>query len=896
MEDALGVGLADGSLRAAALECVRHRAGPSHEAAAAHILRLLRFGPTPTRRDPDDPLTWANVTRSATGTDIEGLWFATLTLAHAAGSPFALQVTQTPSGPMVHAGVADPGVLHAVRRTLAPAVLVEPHGGPMPASWTHAGRPRRLPLESSLHGERPGPVERLTPIPGTWTLRVQGAAVPNSAVERTWSGLHDVLTVLEPQRAVTHATTDIQTTTIEDPRIGRSLVWLDSLVEAAERARSERAWDVRVLISADDRTAHGLMAAFAGEPSGSDGDTAGRFAWDPRSPSMTGGGLLTSSEFARLLQPPRVGSGFLKVAGSLPAGRLQPACPRPLHLGVWTGTDDPAVLDVDDLSTHAFLTGVTGSGKSTTLFQLLAQLWHTHEIPWLLVDPVKNDHAPLAEAIGDDLAVLDGRGLRMSVLEPLAGTPRRGHLGRLSSAMRAAFAMPAPVPFVLQQVLDLVIDRPSPVTLHDVASEAADHVAHLGYGAEVEGNVRAALLTRLALLSAPAQAPTYCAHDNSQLELLINRPTLIRLGDIGDDEERAFLAAMLVVYVAESAYRRGPTGRVGHVTVIEEAHRLVAEPRPAAPDVADSAGVAARLVTGLLAEVRAYGEAIVIVDQSPGAVARQVVRNTGVKLVHRIVERADREDAASAIGLEEPTALLTLDVGMTLISTPRQPLPQVVSVHRLPGRAIAPPASRPTVDHGWPCCGTESARHHAAERGAAVAENAIIAWLLGADRGRVDQDLSRAAVSLGATPACLAHVGLRRAVARAERLGVLAVRGADVTAAWTAGRHPQGLIGRGTARFSTCDLCAAPCTAILLGDCRPASMPGALRMVTGRTGSVDGLASAVTAVAAELVPLLSGRTARAAALCRVAHSLDRARRSVEDLRPVLTRQPMTEGG
>ena len=110
---------------------------------------------------------------------------------------------------------------------------------------------------------------------------------------------------------------------------------------------------------------------------------------------------------------------------------------------------------------------------------------------------------------------------------------------------------------------------------------------------------------------------------------------------------------MLVLYVSDAARARGLSSQVRHVTVMEEAHRLMPEPRAVGPEERDAGAVSAKLMAQLLAEIRAYGEGLLIIDQSPAAVSREVLRNTNVKLVHRIVDRDDQRALGGALGLDE---------------------------------------------------------------------------------------------------------------------------------------------------------------------------------------------------------------------------------------------------
>jgi len=88
---------------------------------------------------------------------------------------------------------------------------------------------------------------------------------------------------------------------------------------------------------------------------------------------------------------------------------------------------------------------------------------------------------------------------------------------------------------------------------------------------------------------------------------------------------------------------KGPSKTLRYLIVIEEAHNLVAAVRASTnPEVADSQGHASQLIVRLLAEVRAYGVGVLIVDQTPTAVAPEVLKNTNVKFPHRTTEKEDR--------------------------------------------------------------------------------------------------------------------------------------------------------------------------------------------------------------------------------------------------------------
>jgi hypothetical protein len=89
-----------------------------------------------------------------------------------------------------------------------------------------------------------------------------------------------------------------------------------------------------------------------------------------------------------------------------------------------------------------------------------------------------------------------------------------------------------------------------------------------------------------------------------------------------------------------------------HVILLEEAHNLVGRNLGANPEDANTKQEAANYVTRMLAEMRALREAIIIADQLPTGVAAEVVKNTNVKIAHRLVSADDRKEIGQAMLLD----------------------------------------------------------------------------------------------------------------------------------------------------------------------------------------------------------------------------------------------------
>ncbi|MFD6108295.1 DUF853 domain-containing protein, partial [Nocardia salmonicida] len=84
------------------------------------------------------------------------------------------------------------------------------------------------------------------------------------------------------------------------------------------------------------------------------------------------------------------------------------------------------------------------------------------------------------------------------------------------------------------------------------------------------------------------------------------------------------------------------------MTVVEEAHRLLKRAEPGSP-----AEHGVELFAGLLAEIRAYGEGIIVAEQIPVKIAPDVVKNTALKIMHRLPAADDREFVGAAMNLDD---------------------------------------------------------------------------------------------------------------------------------------------------------------------------------------------------------------------------------------------------
>jgi hypothetical protein len=139
--------------------------------------------------------------------------------------------------------------------------------------------------------------------------------------------------------------------------------------------------------------------------------------------------------------------------------------------------------------------------------------------------------------------------------------------------------------------------------------------------------------------------------------------------------------------------------------VLEEAHRLLR----ARPEGRASTH-AVELFAGLLAEIRAYGEGLVIAEQIPSKLVPDVVKNTALKVVHRLPAADDRELVGAAMNLDERQSrqVVSLAPGVAVAFADGMDRPVKVGVPFGGDRErLLPGPSPPVLRRRSPACGPQ---------------------------------------------------------------------------------------------------------------------------------------------------------------------------------------------
>lgn len=562
-------------------------------------------------------------------------------------------------------------------------------------------------------------------LPGEFVWLVVAEPLGTDAVERELVGLETTIPRLR------------QRENSEPDRI--ALLRAEGRYRELSRAKSAGLWTVHVLVGGPDEPSTRAAAALLCSASDLDALpyvlTPGTDCVPLASAWKSEGAFAAPGEFvAAIARPPRRELPGIRMTEP-PLFDVTPEADGEIPLGTVLDDADQEVgefrVALDTLNRHTFVAGATGSGKSQTVRHLLAGL-HTAGVPWLVIEPAKAEYAAMAGRLGPSGEVTVIRPgdpgaypAGLNPLEPAAGFPLQTHLDLTRALFLAAFDADEPFPQVLAQALTRCYTEQGwdPVTgevrgrvgrvkypsLGDLQQTAIEVVKGIGYGKEVADNVRGFVDVRIGSLRLGTPGRFFEGGHPLDIARLLRGNVVLEIEDIGSDMDKAFFIGAVLIRLFEHLRVHHVAGSAGlkHVLVLEEAHRLLKRAEPGSPTEH-----AVELFTSLLAEIRAYGEGIVVAEQIPGKIVPDVIKNTACKILHRLPAADDREAVGATMNLSEAQSrhVVTLPPGRAAVFTDgmdrplRLAMPLGASLEDASSASSSPPlAARRSVACGQLC-------------------------------------------------------------------------------------------------------------------------------------------------------------------------------------------------
>lgn len=343
--------------------------------------------------------------------------------------------------------------------------------------------------------------------------------------------------------------------------------------------------------------------------------------------------------------------------------------------GILLGTSDLGYdvrFPIDLFRKHAFIAGVPGAGKTNTMLYLITSLWRDSgkKIPFLVLEPAKQEYRAIARIKGMEEVSIFSPGadtkfpLHINPFEFPIGLTLAEHIANLNAVFAGAFELPPPSPHFIDTCIEKVyLDKGWNVnarndgkreypTLQELYTSLEVAVKESHYQGETLGNLQSVLEVRVGSLLKREIGNVYNVKKSIiKPEEWIEKPVIIELEALGEGPAN-FMSLLISTLIREALkvkktsdvkIENNQSKEVEHVIFYEEAHNLIG------PETEDPMGgsvnpkiSATKFLVKMLAEVRALGEGIVIADQLPTVMAPEVLKNTGLKIAHRITAQDDR--------------------------------------------------------------------------------------------------------------------------------------------------------------------------------------------------------------------------------------------------------------
>ncbi|MBR3747646.1 MAG: ATP-binding protein, partial [Selenomonadaceae bacterium] len=204
-------------------------------------------------------------------------------------------------------------------------------------------------------------------------------------------------------------------------------------------------------------------------------------------------------------------------------------------------------------------------------------------------------------------------------------------------------------------------------TLADFLRALQEIVDTKGFSDRLRNDYIGSLVSRFSNLLKGSKGALFNCKRSTNFERLIDMNVVIEMENLKSAEDKALLMGFILTRLTAVIKRRHSLDKnFRHITLVEEAHRLLSR-----VEFGDSGSkrTAVATFTDLLAEVRKYGESLIVVDQIPNKLAPEVLKNTNTKIIHRLFARDDKESVGDTMLMDDKQKafLSALDTGQAIV-------------------------------------------------------------------------------------------------------------------------------------------------------------------------------------------------------------------------------------
>ena len=327
---------------------------------------------------------------------------------------------------------------------------------------------------------------------------------------------------------------------------------------------------------------------------------------------------------------------------------------------------------VSDFTRHTLIVGTPGSGKTTFAINLLLQ-FYSKGVPFLAIEPTKTEYRSLIDKIPDLQVFTPGNSsvvpFIINPFIPPKGIRLEQYVPSLMSAFRAAFSMESPLDVIFLRAIRQSYAQygwknnstcedsdVQPFGLFEFILIFKKIVAESDYKPETKANIETGGTFRLLNLL-DQNRYIYDTINTIPIDVLLQKPTVIELNAIADDEQKALIMALLLIGICLFTKSKGSgSGKLNNILMIDEAHVLLDTHTGSSYEQSIAQNTTVKSLQKMIAEIRSFGTGIIIADQVPSKVTNDIVADTDIKVSFRLVEQNERNIFSNSTNMSEQQA------------------------------------------------------------------------------------------------------------------------------------------------------------------------------------------------------------------------------------------------
>ncbi|MFA5032760.1 MAG: DUF87 domain-containing protein [bacterium] len=321
----------------------------------------------------------------------------------------------------------------------------------------------------------------------------------------------------------------------------------------------------------------------------------------------------------------------------------------------------------DEWIKHMLIVGMTGTGKTNTVFQIIKEL-KKHDKPFLIFDWKKNCRDLLQFPEFKDTFVFTigakTSSFYFNPLIPPPGVDTKLWLGRIIDVICHAYFAGHGVEYFLRDALNDLYERFGVYKGKKVYPTFRDmeKVLKKEFVKGREMLWMASVKRILASLTFPGLfGDVLNVRKRSKLHKLLNKNVILEMDNLATSDKVFFIEA-LMLWIYE--YRKNQTKReeFKHAIIIEEAHHMLSGKK-------ERTKGEETIIETIIRMIREFGESIIAIDQEPNKLSDSIKANTYCKICFNLGNGKDIVDISKCMSLEpeEMGFIDRLNIGQAIV-------------------------------------------------------------------------------------------------------------------------------------------------------------------------------------------------------------------------------------